>query len=97
VFVASKFEGGNVTIIAENDIRSGFLKSSSDRMMTRIKAMYFYIDRKGTVTTKELVEEFGTTQRTVQRDLHVLSYNGLVKSPTRGQWTTTKKKVKKTS
>ncbi|OZM56107.1 alkaline phosphatase [Lottiidibacillus patelloidae] len=73
------------------------MKPSSNRMMTRIKAMYFYIHRKGTVTTKELVEEFGTTQRTVQRDLHILSYNGLVESPARGTWTTTTKKVKKTS
>ncbi|TLS39405.1 DeoR family transcriptional regulator [Pseudalkalibacillus caeni] len=63
-------------------------------MMTRIKSIYLFILEKGTVSTKDLVEEFGITQRTVQRDLNVLSYNNLVKSPNRGYWTTTGKKVK---
>lgn len=53
-----------------------------------------YINENGTVTTQELVEEFGTTPRTIQRDLNVLAYNDLVKSISRGKWTTTKKKVK---
>jgi DeoR/GlpR family transcriptional regulator of sugar metabolism len=48
----------------------------------------------GTVTTNELVEEFGITPRTIQRDLNVLEYNSLVKSPSRGKWTTTSRKTK---
>jgi DeoR/GlpR family transcriptional regulator of sugar metabolism len=53
-----------------------------------------YINEKGTVTTQDLVDEFGITPRTIQRDLNVLAYNDLVESPSRGQWTTTDKKVK---
>jgi DeoR/GlpR family transcriptional regulator of sugar metabolism len=56
-----------------------------------------FISKKGTVTTQELVEEFGITPRTIQRDLNVLAYNDLVISPSRGKWTTTKKRVKMTS
>ncbi|KYD12468.1 hypothetical protein B4135_3032 [Caldibacillus debilis] len=63
-------------------------------MLTRIKSIYLFIQEKGTVTTQELVDEFGITPRTVQRDLNVLAYNNLVKSPSRGKWTTTNKKVK---
>lgn len=64
--------------------------------MTRIKSIYLFIREKGTVTTMELVEEFGITQRTAQRDLNILVYNDLVKSPGRGKWTTTTKRVKVT-
>ncbi len=63
-------------------------------MLDRVKAVYLYIKEKGTVTTTDIAEEFGITDRTVQRDLHVLEYNGLVSSPSRGHWTTTGKKVK---
>jgi DeoR/GlpR family transcriptional regulator of sugar metabolism len=56
-----------------------------------------FINQRGTVTTQELVEEFGITPRTIQRDLNVLAYNDLVSSPSRGTWTTTKKKVKLSS
>ncbi len=56
-----------------------------------------YISERGTVTTDQLADEFGMTQRTVQRDLNVLVYNDLVESPSRGRWTTTEKKVKLTS
>jgi DeoR/GlpR family transcriptional regulator of sugar metabolism len=63
-------------------------------MLVRVKAVYLYIKEKGTVTTTQVAEEFGITDRTVQRDLQVLEYNGLVTSPNRGQWTTTSKKVK---
>lgn len=70
------------------------MNNSTDRMLTRIKSVYLYILEKGTVTTQELVDEFGITSRTIQRDLNVLAYNGLVKSPKRGKWTTTNKKVK---
>lgn len=56
-----------------------------------------FIVRNGTVTTQELVDEFGITPRTIQRDLNVLAYNELVVSPSRGKWTTTQKKVKLTS
>jgi DeoR/GlpR family transcriptional regulator of sugar metabolism len=56
-----------------------------------------YISERGTVTTEQLVDEFGITQRTIQRDLNVLAYNDLVESPSRGKWTTTDRKVKLTS
>jgi DeoR/GlpR family transcriptional regulator of sugar metabolism len=66
-------------------------------MLTRIKAVYMFIKENGTVTTQELVDEFGITPRTIQRDLNVLAYNNLVKSPSRGKWTTTNRKVKMSS
>lgn len=59
--------------------------------------MYMYINEKGTVTTQDLVNEFGITPRTIQRDLNVLAYNDLVESPSRGKWMTTNKKVKVSS
>ncbi|WP_026690725.1 DeoR family transcriptional regulator [Alteribacter aurantiacus] len=70
------------------------MKASTDRMLTRIKSMYLYIKKRGNVTTLELVEEFGATQRTVQRDLNVLEYNNLVESPSRGTWVVTERKTK---
>ncbi len=73
------------------------LKPATDRMLTRIKDIYLYILDNGTVTTENLVEEFGITHRTVQRDLNVLEYNELIMSPVRGKWTTTAKKVKLSS
>jgi predicted HTH transcriptional regulator len=81
----------------EKRIGSGLLKPSTNRMLNRIKSVYMFINTRGTVTTQELVEEFGITPRTIQRDLNVLAYNDLVSSPSRGKWTTTKKKVKLTS
>jgi DeoR/GlpR family transcriptional regulator of sugar metabolism len=56
-----------------------------------------FIHEKGTVSTQQLVDEFGITPRTVQRDLNVLAFNDLVQSPTKGKWTTTQKKVRLTS
>lgn len=73
------------------------MKNSTSRMLTRIKAIYLFIAENGVVTTKDLVEEFGATPRTIQRDLNVLALNELVTSPSRGKWTTTKKKVRLTS
>lgn len=73
------------------------MNPATARMMNRVKSIYLYIHEHGTVTTQELVEEFGTTPRTIQRDLHILTYNDLVKSPSRGKWTTTDKQVKLTS
>jgi DeoR/GlpR family transcriptional regulator of sugar metabolism len=73
------------------------LKPSTSRMLSRIKSVYMYISERGTVTTEQLVDEFGITQRTIQRDLNVLAYNDLVESPSRGKWTTTDRKVKLTS
>lgn len=73
------------------------MKPSTNRMLNRIKSVYIFINDRGTVTTGELVEEFGITPRTIQRDLNVLVYNDLVKSPSRGKWTTTNKKVKVSS
>lgn len=63
-------------------------------MLNRVRSVYLFIRKQGTVTTKELVEEFDMTQRTMQRDLNILTYNDLVISPRRGQWTVTKKKVR---
>ncbi|WP_077214294.1 DeoR family transcriptional regulator [Bacillus dakarensis] len=73
------------------------MKPSTNRMLNRIKSIYMFINQRGIVTTQELVEEFDTTPRTIQRDLNVLAYNDLVKSPSRGKWTTTQKKVKMSS
>ncbi|MDE5052359.1 DeoR family transcriptional regulator [Niallia taxi] len=73
------------------------MKASTNRMLNLIKSVYMFISKRGTVTTLELVEEFGITPRTILRDLNVLAYNDLVKSPSRGKWTTTRKKVKMTS
>ncbi|KGP71216.1 DeoR family transcriptional regulator [Pontibacillus yanchengensis] len=70
------------------------MNRSTTRMLSRVKAVYLYIREKGMVSTTDLAEEFGITDRTVQRDLHVLQYNGLVTSPNRGQWTITERKVK---
>lgn len=73
------------------------MKPTTDRMLNRIKDVYMFILAKGEVTTQDLVEEFNITPRTIQRDLNVLAFNDLVMSPSRGKWTTTKKKVKMTS
>ncbi|KAB7705859.1 DeoR family transcriptional regulator [Bacillus aerolatus] len=73
------------------------MKPSTNRMLNRIKSVYMFIKENGTVSTQEIVEEFGITPRTIQRDLNVLAYNDLVISPSRGQWTTTQKKVRMTS
>jgi DeoR/GlpR family transcriptional regulator of sugar metabolism len=73
------------------------LKPSTNRMLTRIKSVYMFIHERGTVTTQQLVDEFGITPRTIQRDLNVLAYNDLVRSPSRGKWTITQKKVRKMS
>ena len=70
------------------------MNPSTDRMMNRVKDVYLFIREKGTVSTQELVEEFEMTQRTIQRDLNILLYNQLVKSPSRGKWKVTDKKVK---
>lgn len=73
------------------------MKPTTDRMLNRIKDVYMFILNKGEVSTQDLVEEFNITPRTIQRDLNVLAFNDLVVSPSRGKWTTTKKKVKMTS
>jgi len=73
------------------------MKPTTDRMLNRIKDVYMFILNKGEVSTQDLVEEFNITPRTIQRDLNVLAFNDLVMSPSRGKWTTTKKKVKLTS
>ena len=73
------------------------MKNSTSRMLTRIKDIYVYIQEEGTVTSTQIAEEFGSTPRTIQRDLSILASNGLVYSPTRGKWTTTDKKVKSVS
>ncbi|WP_204556568.1 DeoR family transcriptional regulator [Bacillus ectoiniformans] len=73
------------------------MKPSTNRMLNRIKSVYMFIKENGTVSTQEIVDEFGITPRTIQRDLNVLAYNDLVISPSRGKWTTTEKKVRMTS
>ncbi|KGX89171.1 DeoR family transcriptional regulator [Pontibacillus litoralis] len=70
------------------------MNRSTARMLSRVKDVYLYIRENGTVTTTDLAEAFGITDRTVQRDLHVLQYNGLVVSPYRGKWEITDRKVK---
>ncbi|GGE49043.1 putative HTH-type transcriptional regulator YtzE [Pullulanibacillus camelliae] len=70
------------------------MNPSTGRMMNRVKDIYLFIREKGTVSTQELVDEFEMTQRTIQRDLNILLYNQLVKSPSRGKWRVTNKKVK---
>ncbi|WP_433743835.1 DeoR family transcriptional regulator [Falsibacillus pallidus] len=73
------------------------MKPSTNRMLTRIKSVYMFIKDHGTVSTQDLVDEFGITPRTIQRDLNVLEYNNLVESPSRGKWSTTEKRVKMSS
>lgn len=70
------------------------MNQSTSRMLIRVKAIYLYVKEKGTVTTSELAEEFGITDRTAQRDVNVLVHNGLLTSPHRGKWTVTEKRVK---
>ncbi|GAB4074943.1 DeoR family transcriptional regulator [Barrientosiimonas marina] len=70
------------------------MSHSTSRMLTRVKAVYLYIREQGTVSTQKIAEEFGTTRRTVQRDLSILTYNGLVQSPNKGNWKITNKRVK---
>ncbi|WP_058307051.1 HTH domain-containing protein [Gracilibacillus massiliensis] len=70
------------------------MSQSTTRMLTRVKAVYLFIRDNGPVTTSQIAEEFCITDRTVQRDLHLLAFNGLVNSPNRGSWIITNKKVK---
>ncbi|HLR08447.1 MAG TPA: DeoR family transcriptional regulator [Bacillota bacterium] len=70
------------------------MNQATARMLTRVKAIYLYIRENDTVSTRDIADEFGTTTRTAQRDLNILAHNGLVKSPTRGRWKITNKKVK---
>jgi len=69
------------------------LITATERMLNRVRDIYMFILDNGTVTTKNVVEEFDITPRTAQRDLNVLEYNDLVSSPVRGKWTTTKKRT----
>ncbi|WP_313897419.1 DeoR family transcriptional regulator, partial [Bacillus spizizenii] len=69
-------------------------KPTPNRKLTRIKSVNMFIQEKGLVTTQELVDEFGITPITIQRDLNELAYNDLVHSQSRGKWETTIKKVK---
>ncbi len=64
------------------------MTQTTDRMLRRVKDVYFFIQEHGTVTTEHIVEEFNVTPRTAQRDLSILAYNELIESPIRGQWTT---------
>ncbi|KAB8138319.1 DeoR family transcriptional regulator [Gracilibacillus oryzae] len=70
------------------------MSQSTTRMLSRAKAVYLFIKENGAVSTGDIAEEFGITDRTAQRDLHLLAYNGLVNSPNRGRWEITKKKVR---
>ncbi|WP_186578329.1 DeoR family transcriptional regulator [Aquibacillus kalidii] len=70
------------------------MNQSTTRMLNRVKAVYLFIRDNGPVSTSQIAEEFGITDRTVQRDLNVLEHNGLVVSPNRGRWRITEKKVK---
>lgn len=75
-------------------LRSGFLSHSTARMLRRVRSVYLFMREKDSVTTADIADEFNITKRTAQRDLKVLVYNDLVKSPSRGKWTITKRKVK---
>lgn len=66
----------------------------TDRKLTRIKSVYWYIKKKGPVNTSELMDQFGVSERTIQRDIDTLMYNGLVKNHSKGKWAVTEKKVK---
>ena len=81
-------------ICKDKNVRSGYLNPSTNRMLNRVKDVYLYIKESGTVTTQELVDVFEMNQRTIQRDLNILTYNNLVKSTSRGKWTVTNKKVR---
>ena len=70
------------------------MNPSTNRMLNRVKDVYLYIKENGTVTTQELVDAFEMNQRTIQRDLNILTYNNLVKSVSRGKWKVTDKKVR---
>lgn len=69
------------------------MNQPTSRRLTRVKSVYLYIRENGTVSTSEIADEFGTTDRTIQRDLNVLAHNGLVNSPVRGRWKISSKKV----
>lgn len=73
------------------------MSNEKSRMMNRVKSIYMYIHHQQNVSTNELAEEFGITARTIQRDLNILSFNGLIYSPKRGKWATTNKKVRLSS
>ena len=60
----------------------------------RIKQIYFYIKECGSVSTKKIAEEFKVSERTVQRAIFILRYNGLIKQSSRGMWSVTDVKVK---
>ncbi|WP_163971698.1 HTH domain-containing protein [Oceanobacillus halotolerans] len=70
------------------------MNQTTSRMLTRVKAVYLFIRENGPISTSEIAEEFETTDRTIQRDLKVLTHHNLVKSPNRGKWEITDRKVK---
>jgi DeoR/GlpR family transcriptional regulator of sugar metabolism len=69
------------------------IKNSTTRMLTRIKSIYMFIQERGLVSTNEIVDEFGSTSRTIQRDLSILAEHELVISPSRGKWRVSDKKT----
>lgn len=71
-----------------------FSRPRTDRKLTRVKSIYFYIRNNESVTIPLLMDEFGMSRKTILRDLDVLQYNGLIKSPKRGKWVVTSRKVK---
>lgn len=70
------------------------MKKQTARMLNRCKSIYLFIRNQGSVTTKELQDEFGVCQRTIQRDMLVLQHNNLVFHDNRGNWKITDRKVK---
>lgn len=69
-------------------------KPKTERKLNRIKAIYWYIKKNDAAKISDLTDEFGVCCRTIQRDIDVLVYNGLVKHSKRGLWTVTDRKVK---
>ncbi|MEG7883065.1 DeoR family transcriptional regulator [Bacillus paranthracis] len=70
------------------------MTKQTKRMLNRCKSIYLFIRKQGAVTTKELQDEYGVCQRTIQRDLLVLQHNRLVFYDNRGNWKITDRKVK---
>lgn len=70
------------------------MNTAISQRITRIKSIYIFIYKRGIVTTQEIIQEFGVTQKTINRDLDVLVFNDLIYKLAKGKWTTTDKKVK---
>lgn len=64
------------------------------RKITRIKDLYWYIHKNGPIRRYKILDEFGMSKRTLERDLRILEYNELIFAPKKGYWQVTNRKVK---